>query len=306
MPVAYAAHRILHTVFVLLGVLLIVFSLLFLSGDPVAALLPPFAPPEQREQVRTLLGLDRPFLVQFADFVWRGLRGDFGNSWRHNRSAMELVAERLPATAQLAAASLLFALLLGVTTGAAAAIYRGSPLDALAQVCGLLGQTVPGFWLAIVFILIFAVQLRWLPPSGSGTWQHLLLPALSAAFYPAAMFMRLTRSNLLDVLAHDYIRTARSKGLSRNAVIVHHALRNASIPVLTFLGVQVSFLMGGLVVTESIFAYPGMGLLAVQAIANRDFPVIQCFVMLMAAIVVVVNLLVDLLYIVLDPRIRYG
>jgi peptide/nickel transport system permease protein len=284
----------------------ILFALLHLSGDPVAAILPPFAPAAQREAVRKELGLDRPLAIQFADFLWKGVRGEFGKSWRHNQPAMGLVTDRMPATIQLALAAVLFAAVFGTLTGVVAATRRDSPLDSAAQVGGLLGQCVPGFWLGIVMILVFAVQLRWFPPSGSGSWQHLVLPAVTAGFYPAAMIMRLMRSNLLDILSQDYIRTARAKGLARPEVVVSHALRNAAIPVVTFIGLQVGFIMGGLVVIESVFGYPGMGLLTVQAIANRDFPVIQAFVMVMAVIIVAVNLLVDIAYLWLDPRIKYG
>jgi peptide/nickel transport system permease protein len=302
----YLAQRVVNSVVVVLGVMTILFTLLHISGDPVAAILPPFAPAAQREAVRAELGLDRPLYVQFVDFIARGLRGEFGKSWRHNQSAMALVVDRLPATAQLAAAALMFAVVFGTTTGVIAATRRDSSIDSVAQVGGLLGQCVPGFWLGIVLILVFAVQLRWFPPSGSGSWQHLVLPAITAGFYPAAMIMRLMRSNLLDILSQDYIRTARAKGLARPSVVISHALRNASIPVVTFIGLQVAFIMGGLVVVETVFGYPGMGLLTVQAISNRDFPVIQAFVMVMALIILAVNLLVDLTYVWLDPRIRYG
>lgn len=305
MSFVYLANRLWQALIVLLGVALIVFALVHLTGDPVSALVPPFTPAEQREQIRRQLGLDRALPVQFADFIWRAMHGDFGQSWRHNRAAMELVAERLPATVQLAGASLALAVLLGGLAGTVAAARWNTPFDAVAQVGALLGQAMPAFWLGLVFILLFAVKLGWLPPSGSGSWQHLVLPAVTASLYPAAMIMRLTRASLLEVLAQDYIRTAYAKGLGRQAVITGHALKNAAIPVVTFLGLQLSFLMGGLVVVESVFAYPGMGLLTVQAIATRDLPVIQSFVVLMAVIVVAVNLLLDVVYVLLDPRISY-
>jgi peptide/nickel transport system permease protein len=252
------------------------------------------------------MGLDRPVPVQYIDFLGRALRGDFGESFRHHEPAMGLVLERIPATLRLSAVAVAFALVIAMPLGVLAALNHRRPLDAVCRVLTLLGQSVPSFWLAIVLILVFAVYLHWLPSSGADGWQSLLLPGLTLGAASAATLARLLRSSLLDVLTQDYIRTAYAKGLSRRAMVVHHALRNAALPVLSYLALQVVFVLSNAVVVESIFAYPGMGRLAVEAIATRDVPVIQAFVTVAAVIVVFVNIGVDLAYVRLDPRIRLG
>jgi peptide/nickel transport system permease protein len=300
----YLAARAAHAVVVLLGISLIVFVLVHLTGDPTAAMLPPDAPAETREAFRRQAGLDQPLQVQYVLFIARAARGDFGNSLREPVSAMSLVLERLPNTLQLVAAGLLIALVLGVLFGAIAAVSHRSGVRAMAETAGLVGQMVPDFWLGIMLILVFAVGLQWLPASGRGGPQFLLLPALTLAAYPLAMIMRLTRSSLREVLYQDYIRTAYSKGLSQRAVLARHALKNAAIPVVSYLGVQAAHLVGGAIVVETVFSYPGMGLLAVQSIATRDLPVIQAFVVVVGLFVILMNLLVDGAYAVLNPRLR--
>jgi len=295
----------LYNVFVLLGVSLLTFGLIFLTGDPAAALLPLGTPPEQIESFRQQMGFDRPLLVQYGEFLWRAVQGDFGMSVRFRESAMLLVVERLPATLKLAGAGMLVALLVSMPLGVLAATRRGSWVDHLARFVAMLGQTMPGFWLAIMLMLVFSVRLRWLPISGAEGWQSLVLPALVVAATPIGSMTRLLRSSLTEVLTRDYVRTAYAKGLANQIVLVRHALRNALIPVVTMLALQVGYLIGGAVVAEVVFAYPGMGRLAVQAITNRDITVIQSFVMVTAALIVTVNMFLDVIYTLIDPRIRY-
>lgn len=282
----------------------IAFLLTHLSGDPAALLLPPSATLADIAVFREQSGLDRPLLVQYLDFLGHAARGDFGRSIRHGEPALQLVLERLPATVELSAAALLLALVVAVPLGVVAAVRRGSAFDQLGLLLSLVGQAFPVFWLGIVLILVFAEDLRWLPASGRGDLAHLVLPAVALAAYTVAMVARLLRSSLIDVLSADYIRTARGKGLAERAVLVGHALKNAALPVVTVIGLQVGTLLGGAVVTEEVFAYPGMGRLALQAIANRDFTVVQAFVVVMAILITAVNLLVDLLYAWLDPRVK--
>jgi peptide/nickel transport system permease protein len=298
--------RLGHAVLVVLGVSVIAFGLMHLSGDPAALLLPPNATREDIELFRRQLGFDRPLPVQYLDFLSKAVRGDFGQSIRHNQPALDLVIERLPATLQLAAAALALSLVIAVPLGILAAVRRGSLVDQASLVISLVGQAFPVFWLGIVLIIVFAENLRWLPASGRGGPQHLVMPALALSAYSTAIITRLLRSSLVEVLSADFIRTARAKGVAERVVLVGHALKNAALPVVTVIGLQVGALLGGAVITEEVFAYPGMGRLAIQAIANRDFTVVQAFVVLMATVIVAINLLVDLLYAWLDPRVRLG
>ena len=286
------------------GVSLIAFALTHLSGDPAALLLPPSATLEDIALFRHESGLDRPLPVQYVDFVAHAVRGDFGRSIRYGEPALGLVLDRLPATLELSAAALVLALLIAVPLGIVAAVRRGSAIDQAGLLLSLIGQSFPVFWLGIVLIMLFAENLRWLPASGRGDLAHLLLPAVALAAYTIAIVSRLLRSALIDILSADFIRTARAKGLSGRVVLVRHALKNAALPVVTVIGLQVGTLLGGAVVTEEVFAYPGMGRLALQAIANRDFAVIQAFVVVMAVLITALNILVDLMYTRLDPRVR--
>lgn len=291
--------------FVLLGVSFLTFALVFLTGDPAAALLPLGTPPEQIDSFRRQMGFDRPLLVQYAEFLWKAVQGDFGVSLRSRDNALTMVLERVPATLKLAGAGMLAAVLVSMPLGILAAARRGSWIDHLARLVALLGQTIPGFWLAIVLIYIFSVRLQWFPISGSDGWRHLVLPAFVIASTPAAGMTRLLRVGLVEVMSRDYVRTAYAKGLAKPVVVARHALRNALIPFITMMALQVGYLLGGAVVAEVVFAYPGMGRLAVQAITNRDLPVIQAFVMVTAVLIVTVNLLLDIVYTMIDPRIRY-
>jgi ABC-type dipeptide/oligopeptide/nickel transport system permease component len=298
--------RLIYAIGVVLGVSILVFFLVRLSGDPARLFLPPESTEEQVAAFRHTMGFDRPLPVQFLDFIAHAARGDFGQSLRHQQSAMSLVLERVPATLELSGAALLLSIVVAVPLGVVAATKRGSALDAGSLIVSLFGQSFPSFWLGIMLILIFSEKLHILPASGRGSWQHLLMPALTLAAYPVAIITRVLRSSLLDVMRQDYIRTARSKGLGERVVIYRHALRNAAIPVVTIIGQQVGALLGGAVITETIFAYPGIGLLAIQAIANRDYTVVQAFVIMMAVIIVSINFLVDVAYTLLDPRVKTG
>jgi len=300
----YLAQRLLHGVAVLLGVSVVVFGLTWLTGDPASVLLPVNTPPEQVAVFRHSMGFDQPVPVQYLSFLGRALHGDFGVSFRHRTSALPLVAERLPVTLRLMAAALAFALLLALPLGILGATFHGRWPDLLSRLVALLGQSIAAPWLGVMLILVFAVNLRWLPSSGANRPAAIILPAIVAGAYSAAGLTRLLRSSLLEVLGNDYIRTARAKGLAERSIMARHALKNAAIPVLAFLGIQITFMFGGTIVAETMFAYPGMSRLAVEAIATRDLPVIQVFVLLAGGLVVLVNLLMDVLYAWLDPRIR--
>ena len=306
MTAAYLAQRLAHGLFVLVGVTAVVFGLTFLTGDPASVLVPLDTSQAEIDRFRHAMGLDQPVPLQYVQFLGRAIHGDFGNSFRHHSPAMPLVLERVPATLRLSTVALFFALLISVPLGTLAAMHHRRRIDALTRMAALLGQSVPAFWLAIVLILLFGVYLRWLPSSGGDTWQSLILPGLTVGAASAATLARLLRSSLIEVLTQDYIRTAYAKGLSRTATLVQHALKNAAIPFLSFLALQFVFVLSNAVVVESIFAYPGMGRLAVEAITTRDVPVIQAFVTLAAIAVVLVNIVVDMAYTRLDPRIRLG
>ncbi len=301
---SYLLKRLIHSTVVIVGVTLVVFILMRLTGDPVLLLLPSNSTPQQIADLRHELGLDQPVWIQYVQFLAHAAQGDFGVSFRNNQPAMGLVLERLPATLQLAAAAFAVTLLVSIPTGILSATRPESIADTVGRVLALLGQAVPSFWLGIMLILVFAVMLHWLPPFGTGGPQHLVLPAITLGTYSAAVTSRMLRSAMLEVLGADYIRTARGKGLREQAIIFRHALRNAALPVVTMLGLQVGTLLGGAVVTEYVFAYPGMGRLVLQAIGNRDFAVVQAFVALMALVIAGINILIDLLYSVLDPRVQ--
>lgn len=300
----YLLQRLAQGILVLLGVTTIVFALTFLSGDPAATLAPLDTTPAELEQFRHNMGLDRPVPIQYLDFLANAVRGDFGRSYSHHEPAMRVVLERMPATLRLAAAAILFALVVSLPLALIAAMYHDRWIDTAARFFAFLGQSIPVFLLGMVLILVFAVGLHWLPSSGGDGWQSLVMPAVSVGSFSAAVVARLLRSSLLEVLSQEYIRTAYAKGLPGRAVVVRHALKNAALPFITMLGLQVGFLLSGAVVAETIFAYPGMGRLAVEAISTKDVPVIQSFVTVAAVIVIVANLLVDLVYRRIDPRIR--
>jgi len=300
----YILKRLLHGIFVLFGISIIVFGLTWLTGDPASVLLPLNTPPDQVAQFRHQMGLDQPVPLQYLEFVGRAAHGDFGTSFRNRTAALPLVLGRLPMTLALMGAALLFAMLVAVPLGIVAALFHRRMPDFLARFVALLGQSVAAPWLGVMLILLFAVNLRWLPSSGAATPQSIILPAIVAGAYSAAGLTRLLRSSLLEVMANDYVRTALAKGLPTRLVVLRHALKNAAIPVVAFLGIQIAFLFGNTVIAEAIFAYPGMSRLAVDAISARDTPVIQVFVLLAGAVVVLVNLAADVTYAWLDPRIR--
>ncbi len=286
------------------GVVTIVFFVTRLVGDPVALLLPVGASPEQMQQMTAALGLDKPLWQQYLVYVGQVLTGDFGQSFQFNRPAIGVVLERMPATIQLALLAMVLGIIIGGAAGSIAALKRGSVVEFVVMTLALLGQATPVFWLGIMLILLFAVDLGWVPTGGYGSPAHLVLPAFTLAVFVSASIARLLRSSMLDVLKEDHVRTARAKGLLPGTVFVWHIARNALIPVVTMIGILTGELLGGSVVTETVFAWPGVGRLIVQAIETKDFPVIQAGVALIATIYVVVNLLVDLLYAVLDPRIK--
>jgi len=282
----------------------VVFALVHFSGDPVLLMVSPDAPPDVVATMRQALGFDRPLYEQFVRYLGNAAHGDLGMSLRMNRPVISLILERLPATLQLTLAALVIAVLVAVPAGVVSAVKRGTVVDRVAMAGAVAGQAVPIFWLALLLIALFGVRLRWLPVYGSGSLAHFVLPAVSLSTIIMGRLARLVRSSMLEVLGQDYVRTARAKGLGESRVLAVHALRNASIPIVTLLGLQFAQLLGGAVVTETIFAWPGIGRLVVEAIFNRDFPVVQGVVLVVSLIFVAVNVLVDLSYAVLDPRIR--
>ena len=300
----YIARKLAHTAFVAFGVVTLVFAALRMSGDPAATMLPGDASVEELRDLRHALGLDQPLHVQYVKFLASAVTGDFGTSLRHQEPAMTLVLERLPATLELAFAALFLSIAIGLPLGIVAALHRGRLADMMAMAFAVVGQATPYFWMGIMLILIFAVELRWLPTSGRGGIERLILPAVTLSTHFMAVLARLTRTSMLEVLGQNYVTTARAKGLAERAVILVHALKNAAVPVVTLIGLQFGTLLGGAVVTETIFAWPGVGRLAVQSIFVRDYPVVQAGVFVLALSFVAINLLVDLLYGWLDPRTR--
>ena len=303
---AFLLRRLVHAVFVVWGVVTVVFFLVRLTGDPAALLVDASATREEVAHARQVLGLDRPLYVQYAEFLTSAPLGDFGLSIRERRPAMRMVLEHFwPATAQLAFAALVLAVVLPIPLGVLAATHRNGVLDHASRLGSLFLQSMPSFWLGLMLILLFAVALGGLLPAyGWGTLSHLILPALTLAAAPLAQNVRLIRSGMLEVLQQDYVRTARAKGLAERGVIYRHALRNAAGPFLTVSGLSLGFMLSGTIVIETVFSWPGMGRLIVQAVPGRDFPVIQAAVFLFAILFVAVNLVVDVLQGLLDPRAR--
>ena len=302
----YIAQRLLELVPVLLSVSILVFLMIHLvPGDPVQVMLQDYGSAEQAAELRHTLGLDRPLPVQYGIFVWRLLHGDLGRSIRTGRPVGSEIALRLPYTLRLTAASMAVAIAVGLLLGTLAAIHHRRVLDYAATVTALAGISLPSFWFGLVLILIFSYYLRWLPPAGADTPGSLILPAVTLGSGAASIIARLCRSSLLEVLRQEFIRTARAKGAGELQVLYRHGLRNALIPLLSIVGLQFAGLLGGAFIIEWVFGWPGLGRLAVDAILNRDIPVIQGVVLVAAAVFVAVNLCVDLLYALVDPRIRY-
>ena len=300
----YILRRLLQTILVVLGVSALAFGSMFLSGDPTMVMASESWTRDQIAEFRHQMGFDRPWLVQYLDFLSRAVRGDFGVSLRQQQPVFRLLLQRMPATLELAMAAMLIAVAIGIPAGIIAATRRNTLVDRLLMVGALLGQSMPVFWLGLLLAMIFAVSLGWFPVAGRGGWNHLVLPAVSLGLFSVAYNARMTRSAILEVLGQDYIRTAQAKGVSWRRVLTRHALRNALIPVVTVAGLQFGGLLGGAVITESIFAWPGVGRLTIQAIQGKDLPLVQASVTVLATIFVVLNLLIDLLYAVMDPRVR--
>ena len=303
---SYILHRLFQALIVIWGISLITFSLLHLFRDPVLILLPPEATREDVALLRKEMGLDRPVIIQYIKFLSGMVRGDFGKSFVASRPALGLVLERMPMTLWLAASGLLLAMIISIPLGVLAAVKRNRLPDHSASVFAVLGQAMPLFWLDIMLIIIFAVKLQCLPASGAGSFRHIILPASGIAVSLLPILMRLTRSRMIEILSMDYIRTARAKGLRERTVLFRHALRNALIPVVTILGFQFGMLLGGAVITETIFAWPGVASLVVESIFNSDFPVVQAAVALFAVMIVMANLITDIAVAWLDPQLRFG
>ncbi len=316
----FVLRRLAQAVIVMLVVAFIAFMLFQYVGDPVTNLLGQDATPQQREQLRADLGLDRPFVVQFAHFVANAVQGEFGLSLRQGRRVSALIAERLPATVELSVVAALLALLVGVPMGVYAALRRGSFLSQVFMTISLLGVSLPTFLIGILLILVFAVMLKWLPSFGRGEvetigfwttgmttldgWKHLILPAITLAIFQLTLIMRLVRSEMLEVLRTDYIKFARARGLPERVVHFGHALKNTLVPVITITGLQLGSLIAFAIITETVFQWPGMGLLFIQAVTFADIPVMAAYLCLIALIFVLINLVVDLLYVAVDPRLR--
>lgn len=300
-------RRFIQIIPVLILISVVTFTLTRLTGDPTTLLLPLDATEEQRENLREQLGLDDPLPVQYVSFLGGVLRGDFGDSFRYRQPALDIVMERVPATLELAAASLALALVVGLPAGVISAMRHGTAVDGIVQLGSFIGQAMPPFYTGLLLLVFVGVNVDWIPTGGRepASLRHLFLPAVTLAPFMIAIIARFTRSSVLDVLGRDYVRTARSKGITKGRVMIRHVFRNALIPVVTVIGLQVGALLGGAVITEVVFGWPGIGRLAVTSVLQRDFPVVQAIVMLTAVLFVVVNLVVDLLYTWLDPRIDF-
>jgi peptide/nickel transport system permease protein len=302
---AYIARRIAFSLFALFGVSAITFFAVFLSGDPAVLLLPPEAQsPQEIARFREIMGLDKPLPIQYVEFLGRAVRGDFGRSLKYNVPAATLIWERLPSTMVLAASAVVVSALVGIPLGILAAVKRGSWFDDAVIWFSTLGLAAPSFWIGTMLIVVFAVQWRVLPPSGGGSLDKLILPTITLASGFVAVLARFTRSGMLDVLSKEYVVTAHAKGLPARAVLFRHALRNTMIPIVTLLGLEMGTLLGGAVVTENVFAWPGIGQLVVMSVFNRDYPLVVACVLTAAALFIVVNLLVDILYVYINPTVR--
>lgn len=300
----YIFKRMIQSVFVLIGVSFIVFIMLHLAGDPTDLLLPMGATAEDREIIRDAMGFDKPLHIQYLEFLKNALHGNFGKSFRHEVPAISLVIERLPATIELTIAAMFIALIVALPVGIISAYKPNSIYDHFGIIIALLGQSTPIYWSGLMLILLFTVKLGILPAYGRSGFNSLIMPAISLGFFSMARIARMTRSSMMEILGRDFIRTAKSKGLTDKAIMIRHAFKNAAIPIITLVGMEFGTLLGGAVITETIFAWPGVGRLAIQAIYNRDFPVVQATVFVLAMFFLIINLIVDILYTYLDPRIR--
>ena len=301
---AFVAKRLGLALLVGLAVSVVSFFLLRLSGDVAAAIAGEGARQEDIDLIRRSYGLDRPLPVQYGEWLWRTVRGDFGTSLYFKTEVLGLIWGKLPTTLLLGILSLAFALVISIPLGVFAALFRNSWIDRLALAIAVVGQALPNFFFALLLIMLFSIQLRWLPVSGSGSWAHFVMPTIALGYYVVPAFMRLVRAGMVEVLAADYIRTARAKGLSGRSVVFKHALRNAVVPVVALSAVQLGFLLGGSVVIETVFALDGLGYLAYQSITHKDFPVTQAVVLLLSIVYVLLTLAADVANAWLDPRIR--
>ena len=300
----YVIKRLIQTVFVLFVISTFVFLLLRAVGDPARLMVSPESTLESIDDLRRKLGLDRPLIEQYGSYMYGIIRGDFGNSYTYDRPALELIKMHIGPTLQLTLVSLLISVPMGLILGCISAIKRYSIFDNVATVLAVFSRAIPSFWLGIMMILVFSIRLKLLPPSGYGNPRQILMPALALGTSMAAVVARLTRSSMLEVLGSDFIRTARGKGLKEKIVIIRHALHNALIPVVTIVGLQMGNLLGGSIIIETIFAWPGIGNLLVESINEFDFPVIQATVFIIAVFFVIINLITDFTYVLIDRRIR--
>ena len=302
----YILGRVLQAIVSLVVVSMVVFALVRFSGDPVRIMAPPEASEKDIAAMRAYLGLDRPWLEQYGRFVTRAVQGDFGQSVRFRRPALDLVLERYPATLELGGLAVLIVVGIAIPVGVYAAVRRNSPLDYAARAFAALGQAVPPFWLGLLLVLVFGVLLHLLPTSGRGTPLHVVLPGITLGWFAVAGLMRLTRSAMLDQLGSEYVKLARIKGLSERQVVWKHAFKNAALPVITFAALLFVALLNGSIITETVFGWPGLGLLVVEAVDARDYPIVQAVVLFLSAMYIGINLLVDVLYAYLNPKIRYS
>ena len=301
----YTIRRAAQAVLALFGISLIVFIIIHVSGDPAILLLPPDATLQDVEELRKHMGLDKPLWIQYFTFLSDAIHGDFGMSFRRREPAMQVVLEHLPNTVKLAALSLCIATLIAIPLGIIAAVYVDSWIDIAAVSIAVIGQSMPVFWLGILLIFLFNLKLGWLPAGGMGGFGHYVLPAITLGWYTSALLTRVTRTSVLEVLNEDYVTTARAKGLKETVVILKHVLKNAGIPIVTLWGLQLGTALRGSVVAETVFGWPGVGRLSILAVLGRDFPVVLAVVVVLAIVFITANFLVDLVYCVLDPRIRY-
>ncbi len=301
----FVLRRIVGLIMVIWGISTVAFFILRLTGDPTSLFLTPDAPPEAFEDLREEMGFNDPLSVQYVRFLAGIPRGEFGESIRHKSDAFDLVVDRLPATLELAAAGMAVAILAGVPLGIVATVKRNTLFETGAMATALFGQSVPNFWLGLMMIIVLGVNLGWFPISGRESLKHLIMPAIAVGVFPMARIARLLRAGLIEQLQQDYVRAARAKGLSSLAVTLYHALVNAAIPVVTLIGIDFGRLLGGSVIVETVFAWPGAGLLAVRAVSERDFPVVQASVFVLGLLFVVVNTLMDIVYVLIDPRIDF-
>jgi len=302
---SYLARRLLLLIPIMFIVSIVVFGMVFLSGDPAVLMLPPEASAEEIAQFRESHGFNDPFLIQYGRFVGNALKGDFGVSLRYNEPAMQLVLERLPATLQLSGLSILLIVLISVPLGTIAALNRGSIIDYFASFISVFGQAIPNYWLGFMLMFLFAITLHLLPTSGGPGIKYAILPAITIAVNILALITRMTRSSVLEALSEDYVRTERAKGVPEGIIIIRHVLRNAILPVITIIALQFGYILGSSVVIETVFSWPGLGLLTINAIQNRDFPVVQAAVIFLTFAFVIINLVVDISYQFIDPRIRF-